>query len=126
MCINASLFQLCFFVLFTESTLWINPFIVLPYKRYRIKNLEQYKQKGNVVSYYVPDDNVLNQIMQKCREEDRSVSQWTYRIIRRTLSNDNENKDNGLQGATCLGKHHAAAAHEEVNSGVAQTDSGST
>jgi hypothetical protein len=91
--------------------------------------VEQYKQKGTVISYYVPDDYVLYKIRQKCQEEDRSVSQWSYRIIRRALSKDNlddiDNKENGLQGATGLGKHQAAAAEEPIQkTGAPEPDNG--
>jgi hypothetical protein len=79
--------------------------------------LETYKQRGTVISYYVPDDYVLSQIRQKCQEEDRSVSQWSYRIIRRALNNDSENN---------VAKNELSGAHGDQPSAAPETTNPNT
>jgi predicted DNA-binding protein YlxM (UPF0122 family) len=65
----------------------------------RIRSLNTYKQKGAVISFYVPDDFLLNEIRQKSAQEERSVSQWTYRVIRRALRNENDINNKKPQSA---------------------------
>jgi hypothetical protein len=55
-----------------------------------------------------------------------SRTKYILKVLEEHLNDIENNKENGLQGASGLGKHQAAAAHEEVNSGGAQTDSRST
>jgi hypothetical protein len=70
-----------------------------------------FKRKGTILSIYVPDNNVLEKVKKKSAEQDRTISQWTYLVMRNAVMGND--KENGGKSAALPEKHSTTPTEPE-------------